>query len=314
MATTYGYRPLALTSTPEGESLSDGIVFCLVHSWITGSRLVSLPFADHCDPLLDAEGIRIDSPEIAEWMRAECNRQHRQYIELRPLSSDGRTNGLMEPGQSFWFHNLDLTPPLEKIFSGLHKDSMQRRIRHAEREQLSYEAGSSDHLVDDFYRVLVITRRRHRLLPQPRAWFRNLIACLGDNVRIRVARKNRVPIGAMLTLHHRDTVVYKYGCSDERFHNLAAMPFLYWKLIEECKASAAHLLDLGRTDLDNEGLAVFKDRLGAVRRPLGYLRYPSGAVRKGVKASTSPMVRGLFAALPDVVMPWAGRLVYRHMG
>jgi hypothetical protein len=316
LSRTYGYRPLALTSSPEGKSLTDGIVFCLVRSWITGSRMVSLPFADHCDPLLNenGEGLQLDSPEVSEWMRVECNTQHQQYIELRPLSSDGRANGLMIPGQSFWFHTLDLTPPLAKIFTGLHKDSMQRRIRHAEKEQVSYEAGSSDQLVDDFYRLLVITRRRHRLLPQPRAWFRNLIACTGENVRIRVARKEHVPVAAMLTLHHRNTVVYKYGCSDERFHHLAAMPFLYWKLIEEAKGSASELLDLGRTDLDNESLAVFKDRLGAVRRPLSYFRYPSGAVAQGVKPSGHPAVRRLFAALPDVVMPWAGRLLYRHMG
>jgi CelD/BcsL family acetyltransferase involved in cellulose biosynthesis len=316
LSRTYGYRPLALTSSPEGGSLRDGIVFCLVQSWITGSRMVSLPFADHCDPLLNehGDGLQVDSPEFSEWMRLQCDAQRQQYIELRPLSLSGHANGRMVPGQPFWFHALDLTPSLEKVFSGLHKDSMQRRIRHAEREQLSYEAGSSDQLVDDFYRLLVITRRRHRLLPQPRSWFRNLIACMGENVRIRVARKERVPVAAMLTLHHRNTVVYKYGCSDERFHHLAGMPFLYWKLIEEAKGAGSELLDLGRTDLDNESLAVFKDRLGAERRPLSYLRYPSTALANGVKPSGHPVVRRLFATLPDVVMPWAGRFVYRHMG
>jgi len=118
----------------------------------------------------------------------------------------------------------------------------------------------------------------------------------------------------MLTLHHRNTVVYKYGCSDERFHNLAGMPFLFWKVIEEGKASGAQVLDLGRTDLDNEGLTVFKDRLGAARRRISYLRYPQGAQRQGAQTSQHPAARRLLAALPDRFMPWAGRVVYRHMG
>ena len=32
---TYGYKPLALTSAPEGQPLKDGIVLCRVSSWIT---------------------------------------------------------------------------------------------------------------------------------------------------------------------------------------------------------------------------------------------------------------------------------------
>src|SRR5713101_9298121 len=62
--------------------------------------------------------------------------------------------------------------------------------------------------------------------------FRNLVECMGDKIPIRLARKNGAPIAAMLTLRHRSSVVYKYGCSDERSHNLAGMPFLFWRLIE----------------------------------------------------------------------------------
>src|ERR1700679_1141614 len=79
---TYGYRPMVLTSASEGERLSDGIVFCEVKSWITGSRLVSLPFADHSEPLLNKNG---DPLELTAWMRAECRKQNWKYIELRPI-------------------------------------------------------------------------------------------------------------------------------------------------------------------------------------------------------------------------------------
>jgi len=41
------------------------------------------------------------------------------------------------------------------------------------------------------------------------------------------------------------------------------MPFLFWKLVEERKASGAERIDLRRTNIENEGVVGFKDRLGA---------------------------------------------------
>ena len=71
---------------------------------------------------------------------------------------------------------------------------------------------------------------------------------MSPNAEIRLARKGGVPIAAILSLKHRRTVVYKYGCSDEKFHHLAGMPFLFWKLIEESKDAGAEQIDFGRTD------------------------------------------------------------------
>src|ERR1035438_10209860 len=53
LALTYGYQPLAFTHSAPGAELKDTIVFCRVKSWLTGCRMVSLPFSDHCQPLLE---------------------------------------------------------------------------------------------------------------------------------------------------------------------------------------------------------------------------------------------------------------------
>jgi lipid II:glycine glycyltransferase (peptidoglycan interpeptide bridge formation enzyme) len=225
-----------------------------------------------------------------------------------------RSDALLEPSHSFWFHTLSLTPSIGQIFDSFHKNCIQRRIRRAERAHLSYEKGCSDEILGDFYRLLMITRRRHQLLPQPLAWFRNLIACLSPNLDIRVARKDGTPIAAILTLRHGLNVVYKYGCSDESSHPLAAMPFLFWKLIEESKAEGAEQIDFGRTDLDNEGLIAFKDRFGTTRRRLTYLRYPESEAEKSAVVPHLPAAGRLFSVLPDVVSSRVGGLLYRHIG
>ena len=311
LAKTYGYRPVALTSTPPGERLSDGIAFCEIKSWITGSRLVSLPFADHAEPLLNAmDGCF----EFAAWMRAQCREYNWKYIELRLLFGEMHSDCGMTASQSFWFHTLNLAPPLDRIFRNSDKNCVQRRIRHAERARLSYERGCSEELLKDFYRLLMITRRRHQLLPQPRAWFQNLIAGMNPGVEIRVARKDNVSIAAILTLRHYGTVVYKYGCSDEKLHHLAGMPFLFWNLIEESKTEGAEQIDFGRTDLENDGLIRFKDQFGTIRRKLTYLRYSESTRARHNAASDMPAARRLFSVLPDALSSRAGRFLYRHIG
>src|SRR5256886_3244169 len=48
--TVTGVQTCALPISPDQE-LQNGIPFCVVRSWLTGRRLVALPFSDHCDAL-----------------------------------------------------------------------------------------------------------------------------------------------------------------------------------------------------------------------------------------------------------------------
>jgi CelD/BcsL family acetyltransferase involved in cellulose biosynthesis len=310
LAKTYGFRPVALTSAAAGKPLSDGVVFCEVRSSFTGARLISLPFSDHAQPLMNERG---DPLELQQWMEAEYIRGQWKYVELRPVAWEMASGTSLVATESFWVHTLDLTPPIDKIFRSLHKSCFQRRIRHADHEHLAYERSSTDQLVDDFYNLLLITRRRHALLPQPREWFQNIMAEMSPNAEIRIARKDGVAVAAILTLRHRSTVVYKYGCSDGRFHHLAGMPFLFWKMIEESKQEGFERIDLGRTELENLGLIEFKDRMGTTRTKMSNLRYPKSEQTSGVQLSRMGGERKLLKFLPGVVSSTMGRLVYRHI-
>ncbi len=311
LAHTYGYEPLVLTTAPPGEQLADGVVLCRISSWLTGTRLVSLPFADHCEPLLDDLG---DFQKFMNWLREECYGQRQRYVELRLLAEVRDAGQGFQPSRSYWFHELDLGPSSGRIFQQMHKNSFQRKVRRAERERLSYESGSSEKLVEEFYRLVLMTRSRHRLIPQPLSWFRNLVQGMGCKIQIRLARKNGTPIAAMLTLRHRSSVVYKYGCSDEKFHHLGGMPFLFWRLIEESKASGAEKIDFGRSDLDNEGLITFKDRLGTHRKLLTYYTYTNSQRAQARFLWESRGLRGIVSSLPDVVLSTVGRFLYKHLG
>jgi hypothetical protein len=92
------------------------------------------------------------------------------------------------------------------------------------------------------------------------------------------------------------------------------MQLLFWRLIEESKASGVESIDFGRSDLVGEGLVTFKDRLGARKKMLTYFRYPRTEKRMEISSWSSQAVRQCFNGLPDIAFSAAGRILYRHMG
>ena len=307
---TYGYVPVVYTTSPPGTLLENGMVFCRINSWLTGRRLVSLPFADHCEPLVHNSR---DWDEILIALQSVLADDGFRYFEIRPRTAvPGETE--MQPGNSYCFHALDLRPGVVELFRGFQKDSTQRKIRRAQRDGVRHEAGNSRHLLSAFYHLACMTRRRHKLPPQPFKWFRNLIACLGDRVTIHVAFKDRLAIASILTLHHARTLVYKYGCSDAKFHNLGGMPLLFWKAIEDAKRRDLQEFDLGRSDSDNAGLIAFKNHFGAAQSVLVYKRRYARQEKAVAAGRGMKIAQRFIGHLPGALLTAAGRLLYKHVG
>jgi CelD/BcsL family acetyltransferase involved in cellulose biosynthesis len=312
---TYGYEPVAYTTSPPGSDLRNVVLFCRVRSWLTGPRLVSLPFSDHCEPLLDNAAALQNL--VADLKERSCQNKWR-YFEMRLMDPIEEPHGLFHSTYSYVLHQLDLSPNLETLFSGFHKDSTQRKIRRAEREGLTYQEGTSESLLNDFYRLFLLTRRRHQLPPQPRSWFLNLTQSLGEAVTIRVAFKEHRAVAAVITLRYKDTLVYKYGCSDARFNNLGGMHLLFWRSIQDAKKDGLRTFDLGRSDREGIGLITFKDRWGASRSTLTYSRYTRSARSldkyKMTGDWTLRIARRMFPLVPDRILAAAGQMLYKHIG
>ena len=183
----YGYEPVVYTSCEPSAELTSGVVFCKVRSWLTGCRLVSLPFSDHCDPLVESP-VEFDDLLLPVRKRlmpgnltiAKCDHFASRLVNRPSLGQSNR----------YYFHAIDLRPGIDDIFRTFHKTSVQRKIRRAEREALVYEEGNSERLLGHFYKLLVVTRKRQHLPPQPWKWFRSLMASFGASLKIRVVQNS----------------------------------------------------------------------------------------------------------------------------
>jgi hypothetical protein len=304
----YRYEPIAFTTAAPGEPLQDGLVCCRVSSWVSGQRLVSLPFSDHCAVLSNNGNASSDLvSEVAKYSQQQPHR----YLEIRPLRCVEIPG--FYPGPQYYFHEIDLRPGVDTVHSRLHHDCIQRKIRRAEREKLQIKQGNSRELADVFYRLHRRARRRLGVLPQPMTWFEALRSEFGHQLQIRVGFAGDVPIASILTLQFKQTMVYKYGASDPKHNAKGAMPAILWDAIQEACRMGCTSFDLGRSDLGQDGLIEFKDRWGAEKSLLTYYRYSSAALTAKSIGNTA-FSKKVFSAIPESISPWLARLIYRHVG
>ena len=308
---TYGYAPVAFTTSAPHEHLTNAILFCSVRSWLTGSRLVSLPFSDHCEPLVeDTDQFRA----LFSFVESLRQKERWKYVEIRSANSLLDFDGSFGRATTYCLHRLDLRPSLDVLYKGFHKNCIQRKISRAERESLTYEAGRSQSLLQQLYELLQLTRLRHHLPTQPFEWFQSLVAWMGKDACIRIASKAGRPVAGILTISNGKKMVYKYGGSDAHFNRLGGTPMLFWQTIKEAKQEGAEELDFGRSDIDNPGLIAFKGRWSTECSTLTKWRAPMVASSPRLERLKVRCTKEVFARMPDRALTLAGRILYRHIG
>src|SRR5437867_7682882 len=118
---SYGYEPVVVATSERGQELRSGVVFCRVDSFLTGRRLVSVPFADHCEPLVDGP---TDFAAILSSLQQDFHDRKYKYIEIRPRSFGWAPRTVFAASAAFWFHTLDLRPETEQLLRSFNKNSV----------------------------------------------------------------------------------------------------------------------------------------------------------------------------------------------
>ncbi|WP_236015197.1 lipid II:glycine glycyltransferase FemX [Geomonas anaerohicana] len=219
------------------------------------------------------------------------------------------------PYKRFVQHTLPLLKD-EATLQGRLRKSAARNILKASKEGVQVEISDELDEVLSFYRLHCLTRRRQGQPPQAKKYFvqlhKHLIAKgLGFTA---LARHGENIIAGLICLHYGSNAIYKYGASDEQYQSLRANNLLFWEMIKKCANGGFTRLSFGRTDLENNGLMIFKDGWGGERSELYYYRYDFHS------ETFLPQTKGLhgyeelFKKLPISLLRLVGTLGYRHMG
>ena len=307
---TYGYQPLYAVLESSSQRAA-ALPLMEVSSGFTGTRGVSLPFADFCPPLSTDDVERTLVERCLDYGR----KRGWNYFEWRGGSfSDAHP----VPWTTYLVHRLRLEAPEEKLWGGL-RASNRRNIRRARAREVEIAHLGDDRSVEDYYVLHCKTRRKHGLPPQPIRLFTNIQKYIFDRGRgfVTLARcEGRVVAGAIF-FHFGDEAVYKFGASDLAFSRRRPNNLVLWDAIRHCRSLQLACVSFGRTNPKNAGLLQFKRGWGAEEQNVSYFRAAVDGRSLGIHRGHSALgvfTKKIVQRIPLAILRVAGELSYRHMG
>jgi hypothetical protein len=305
---SYQYKPFYCILI-KGHVLEVLIPLMEVRSIITGRRAISLPFTDHCEPII-SNGI--SSADVLDQIINYGKKSGWKYFELRPEKR--MFNGLTAT-EKYIGHVLHLNEDEKKVFSEF-RNSTKRNIKKAEKNGVEVCLLNSLESVGEFYRLNCITRKRHGIPPQPYSFFINVhkhVISKNQGFVALASYKNKV-IAAAVFFNFGKKAMYKYGASDLTFQELRANNLVMWSAIKWYSENGFTELDMGKTRIVNKGLLQFKEGWGARRQEIQYYKIwmtekTANLNNTGLRSS----VEKLISKMPLCVLKIVGRIAYKHI-
>ena len=297
---------------PISGAIRAGVPVYIVRSWLLGTRLVSVPHATLCDPLVSRGG---------DWERL-----HVAVMELR--SQTGAKNFQVKPrvasplcswkgyGESpYKHHYLNLERPLADIRKGFARKGVHYMISKAAKAQVRVERQDSESAIRAFHRMFASARRELCLPSVPGSFFSNLLRCLGnEHASLFIAYQDQRPVAGLLETMFRDRMEIEYACGTPASRRTGALQLAYWEAIKEAHAKGCKQCSFGRTSPDNAGLLAHKRRWGTVEETVRVYTYPGRSETDGSLESSwlARLMKLAVRAAPLRGYELLSRFCYRH--
>jgi hypothetical protein len=300
------YRlPLSLATIQEaGNGIAAACVFARSRGPLK-HRFISLPFSD--SGTLWARDDEAASALLGSLLRDGTGAAS---YEIRGF----RAPAPWQTVECFVDYTLDLSRPLAAIERGL-DSNFRRNLRRAASQEIEIDTGDTLELMSRFCTMQLESRHRLGLPAQPWRFFKSVqeLFAPGGNLEIRIARRGGHDVASAVFLRHNDLLYYKWGARRPG-EDSSANHLLFWNAIRDF-ASRARLLDLGRTDVRNDGLMRFKRGLGATSTLLPVSFYPRAPAHVSAEVLTGArkLMAGVWRQLPIPAARVLGGLAYRFL-
>lgn len=309
---TYGYQPLYHIIADGSSNLRAAVCSVFVKSRLTGNRIVSYPFSDYCDPLVNNEAELSLLLDALDRSRSELGAR---FFELRCFKSfNCIDNSSAQP--EYYTHYLSLDREPEAIFQSFHKSSIQRAVRKAQRLDVEIITGENLSHLEAFYHLHLMTRKEQGVPVQPFRFFKNLWDALfsKDMLTLLLARHHGRFIAGIIMMWFRDIAYFQFGASNHNFIHLRGNQWLMWEAIQQAHKRGCKRFDFGRTSSANRGLMQYKSRWGTRELPLNYLLLPVDRKHWVLKEASKGhlIIKKLISLMPAKAIRIGGELLYKH--
>ncbi len=312
---TYNYEPCYLAVKDERDCVQGVLPLFFVDSWLTGKRVISLPFSPYGGPLTtNPENLDV----LLEALENHAKLRNAAYVQLRcAMESISLNRREYLQDEYYKIHILDLRPEVDALMGGFHKSCIRRPILKSLKNGLVLRIAETEEDLQAFYQLQLQTRKKHGIPPQPLEYFQNMWRILRplNYMKLLMALYGSQVVAAMVLLQFKDMIVYQNGASDPRFLSLKPNHFLLWKAIEMSKAEGFQFFNFGKSSPQDKGLIEFKQRWGTKEYSLSYYYYPK-VKGKTTNIETSRkyrLVTSICQHLPPPLLKRIGEIVYRHL-
>jgi FemAB-related protein (PEP-CTERM system-associated) len=302
-----GHKPYYIFAKNEEGRLCGVLPLFHIKSALTGSRLVSLPFANACGPIADSK----DTIEaLVNRAKSLCDELNCRYLEIRmarPLSLG------LEVNDYFFNHVIQLSEP----------QVMWKRIDHRARGAVSKARKSgvvvnidgSIKGVETFYYLNLRTKTRLGVPAHPIGFFKAMSKHMNGYFSLYLAEVQGKVISGGIIISFNGVASASYKASDDNYLQFNPNDAVTWQQMEDACKKGYRCFDFGKTGPDNIGLARFKRKYGAEEKNLYYYYYPKtphlvSSDRKGPKYR---IFTGLWKRLPLPLLRVLGPVAFRQL-
>lgn len=282
-----------------------------INSYLTGNRIVSLPFSDFCEPLYSSI---LQADEIVSEIFSYAKNQNLEYVEFR--SSETKFPRQSENYRTDLRHILFLDKSENDTFKSF-SENTKRNIKKAAKSNVTLQIKNDLVGLNIFYEMFCITRQKHGLPPQPIKFFKNIFEYIIKKGRgdIVLAKHNNRFIAGAVYFKFGEKVLYKFGASYPVFNDLKGNNAVMWFAIQKYINEKYKEFDFGRTEFNHEGLRRFKLSWNTEERFIYTTKYDIKASKYlPVKIQTEGFHNRIFNNTPIWALKLIGNILYEHIG
>ena len=257
----YGFKNLSLIAIDDDVVVGVLPIIHMQRPFLAGS-LCSLPYCDVGYAVANDQDI--ENKLLDKLNELKLSTRSKQ-IEYRDQVSIENTdfNDISQLAEQKVRMILPL-PGSSEILQKNFKSKLRSQIRKAEKNGLTYQVGSSNELLDSFYKVFIVNMRKLGSPVHSKLLFQALLGNYQDNMLISIVYKdNVVPVGAGIVLRNNNIACIPWASTLPEYNRLAPNMLLYWSLLKEVTDSGCNEFDFGRSTF-NEGTYKFKKQWGAM--------------------------------------------------
>lgn len=261
------YQPFYLFAFDAKKKLSGILPLFQVRSFLTGKRMVSLPFSYVCGPIADSDEI---GKILLKEAKKICQKNQSDYLEIRCFNPK---NIRWQLSQYYSTYRLLLFQDPNRILQKFDSE-IRRKIRKGQKMGARVIQDNSQEGLRTFYRLNLLNKKSLGVPAHPLEFMEKIRQKMAKYYRLYLVKVDNLPIAGGIRFFYKKTALAVYGAADRRYLNFFPNNLRDWQAIVDACQEGYAVFDFGRVPQNDPRQASYKKDWGAKEQKLAYY-YPS---------------------------------------